>query len=210
MSDNLTNYRKNNINLTSPQKKSLKKFMLVKERKTGKPFSENHDPRFTTKQDAAANAENYLNELIEQHQGQSEPSKTTQDFANEKQDATADAVAAAADNYLKELIEKHQGPFDPVKTPGDFADDEQDEDGMKLVRNAWDHDRLSYQYKLNKFIEPAKHAKDALNRPNKGGKSRVFRKKSNKTKTNTKTKKVSRRNRRSRNIRRNSRVHKRK
>ena len=170
MSNNLTNYTKNNyIKLTSPQKKSLKKLMLLKEQATGKPFAENHDPRFTTKQDA---------------------------------------VADAAEKYFNGLIEQHQGQSDPVKTPGDFADEEQDNDGMELVRNAWDHDRLSYQYKLNKFIKQAKDAKDALNRPNKGGKSRVFRKKSNKTKT----KKVSHRNRRSRNIRhsRNSRAYERK
>lgn len=52
-----------------------------------------------------------------------------------------------------------------------------------------------------------KRIQDLTTKTNKGGKSRVFRKKSNKTKT--KTKKVSRRNRRSRNIRRsrNSRAH---
>jgi hypothetical protein len=114
-----------------------------------------------------------------------------------------DAVAAAADDYLNELIKKHQDQSAPLKTTQEFADEEQDEAGMIPVRDAWTRDAQSYQGRLNKFIEQAKAAKDRT-----GGKSRVFRKKSNKTKT----KKVSRRSRRSRNIRRsrNSRAHERK
>ena len=97
---------------------------------------------------------------------------------------------------------------------------------MTPVRELWKSNRTAYQDRLNKSIGKENEAKaktfsdvltharknpDVLEgiksltiKTRKGGKSRVFRKKSNKTK------KVSRRNRRSRNIRRNSRAHKRK
>ena len=132
------------------------------------------------------------------------------------------------DEYLRQQANfEHEDDLEELQRKQDMHDDDA---RMSPVREMWDSNRTAYQDKLNKFIEQAKAVKaktfsgvlnlarenpDVLEgikslttKTKKGGKSRVFRKKSNKTKT----KKVSRRNRRSRNIRRsrNSRAHKRK
>lgn len=106
-----------------------------------------------------------------------------------------------AEYSLQQANFKHQDDLDGIRREQEMLDADAE---MTQVRRMWDHNRTEYQDKLNKFIEQEKAAKAAKDRT--GGKSRVFRKKSNKTTT----KKVSRRNRRSRNIRRNSRAHKRK
>jgi hypothetical protein len=123
-----------------------------------------------------------------------------------------------------DIITEHYQNVERPQQLAKEADEIQDEEGMVPVREMWDHIRTANQDRLNKSMRKEKEKKaktfsDVLHlaRKNqtvlegikslttkKGGKSRVFRKKSNKTKT--KTKKVSRRNRRSR----NSRAHKRK
>lgn len=129
--------------------------------------------------------------------------------------------------YLRQQANfKHENELDGIEREQEMRDADVE---MTPVREMWDSNRTAYQDKLNESIRNEKAAKaktfsDVLNiarenptvleginsitKTKKGGKSRVFRKKSNKTKT----KKVSRRNRRSRNIRRsrNSRAHKRK
>ena len=195
MSNSLTPYQieaqQKYDNLSNDQKESLIKLNELREKATGKQFAENDDTRFT------------------------------------KPDAV-DAVAAAADDYLDDLIKKHQDQPAPLQTTQEFADAEQDESAMIPVRSAWRHQGELFKTRRNESIRKKKAAEAEtfsnvvnLARKNpdvlegiksltkrRGGKSRVFRKKSNKTKT----KKVSRRNRRSRNIRRsrNSRAHERK
>ena len=135
------------------------------------------------------------------------------------------------DEYLRQQANfEHENELDGIEREQEMlADDAR----MIPAREMWDSNRTAYHDRLNKIINTKKDEilKYALNHPDgpasmiaertpfdnkriqsltkrRGGKSRVFRKKSNKTKT----KKVSRRNRHSRNIRRsrNSRAHKRK
>ena len=190
MSNSLTPYQieaqQKYNNLSNDQKESLIKLNELREKATGKQFAENDDTRFTK----------------------------------------PDAVAAADDDYLDDLIKKHQDQPAPLQTTQKFADAEQDESAMIPVRSAWQRQGELFKTRRNESIRKEKEEKAKifsgvldLARKNptvlkgikslrRGGKSRVFRKKSNKTKT----KKVSRRNRHSRNIRRsrNSRAHKRK
>ena len=136
--------------------------------------------------------------------------------------------------YLRQQANfKHEDYLEGLEREQEMGDADVD---MMPVRKIFSNYSTEYHNKINKDIntEKDKILKFALNRPDgpvsikdiiaerppfdnkriqslttkKGGKSRVFRKKSNKTKT----KKVSRRNRRSRNIRRsrNSRAHERK
>jgi len=183
MYNNLTNYQieaqEKSENVTNDKIEKLNNLMKLKQYRIGKPFTENDDPRFTL------------------------PVRDTPDF--------------------KTITEHYQNVERPQQLAKE-ADEIQDEEGMVPVREMWDHIRTANQDRLNKSMRKEKEKKaktfsDVLHlaRKNqtvlegikslttkKGGKSRVFRKKSNKTKT--KTKKVSRRNRRSR----NSRAHKRK
>ena len=145
---------------------------------------------------------------------------------------TLDVNDNVNDEYLRQQANfEHENELDGIEREQDMHDDDA---RMSPVRKMWDSNRTAYHDRLNKIINTKKDEilKYALNHPDgpasmiakitpfdnkriqslltkrRGGKSRVFRKKSNKTKT----KQVSRRNRRSRNIRRsrNSRAHERK
>lgn len=122
--------------------------------------------------------------------------------------------------YLAKIEEfKRQDDKEALERNFDMLDDDEH---MIPVREAWRHRGDLYKARLNEsmkkeqaktFSDVLTHAREnpdvlegikSLTNTKKGGKTRVFRKKS--------AKKVSRRNRRSRNIRRNrrSRAHKRK
>ena len=135
-----------------------------------------------------------------------------------------DTIYKAPGNDFDIITEHYQN----VERPQQLAqevDEIQDEDAMEQVRSAWRRHGELYNARLHESIRNEKAAKaktfsdvltharenpdvlegiKSLTKTKKGGKTRVFRKKS--------AKKVSRRNRRSRNIRRNrrSRAHKRK
>jgi len=164
--------------LTNDEIKKLNNLKKLKQDLIGKQFTENDDPRFTL------------------------PVRDTPDF--------------------KTITEHYQNVERPQQLAQE-ADKIQDEDAMEQVRSAWRRHGDLYNARLNESMkkEQAKTFSDVLTharknpdvlesikslttKTKKGGKTRVFRKKT--------AKKVSRRNRRSRNIRRNrrSRAHKRK
>lgn len=178
MYKNLTNYKieaqEKYGNLTNDEKTVLKKMNTLKQNRIGKQFTENTDTTYK----AHGN-----------------------DF---------------------DIITEH---YQNVERPQELAQEVdiiQDEDAMEQVRSAWRRDGELYNARLKESMrkEKAKTFADVLTHTRKnpdvlesikslmntkkGGKTRVFRKKT--------AKKVSRRNRRSRNIRRNrrSRAHKRK
>ncbi len=186
MNNNLTNYQieaqEKYGNLTYDKKKSIEKMNTLKQYRIGKQFTKNTDTTYT------------------------------------------DTTYKAPGNDFDIITEYYQN----VERPEQLAqevDKIQDEDAMEQVRSAWRRHGELYNARLHESIRNEKaaqaktfsdvltHAREhpvvlesikSLTKTKKGGKTRVFRKKS--------AKKVSRRNRRSRNIRRNrrSRAHKRK
>jgi hypothetical protein len=136
-----------------------------------------------------------------------------------------DTTYKAPGNEFDIITEHYQNVERPHQLAQE-ADEIQDEDAMDQVRSAWRRHGELYNARLNETISKDKAAnaktfsdvltrarenpdvlasiKSLTTKTKKGGKTRVFRKKS--------AKKVSRRNHRSRNIRRNrrSRAHKRK
>jgi hypothetical protein len=195
MNNNLTNYQieaqEKYGNLTYDKKKSIEKMNTLKQYRIGKQFTKNTDTTYT------------------------------------------DTTYKAPGNDFDIITEHYQNVERPEQLAQE-VDKIQDEDAMEQVRSAWRRHGELYNARLHESIRNEKaaqaktfsdvltHARkdlDVLTHPRenpvlesiksltktkKGGKTRVFRKKS--------AKKVSRRNRRSRNIRRNrrSRAHKRK